>query len=170
MDFVILLFLCFTFLGVVLAILFLLKRTGDRFANRLLALYGFLFATELLNNVLRWSGEIGNPAFVHLHLAHFPLWTMYGPLVFLYVRRVVTRVKWKVYDILFLIPTWVIVAILFPFYSKSTAEKVEILANGNAFDYVAWPGYGIWFVIALMTFYAFLTYFSFWKNPKIDPW
>ena len=167
MDFIIILFICFTFLGVVLSILFLLKKNGDQFANRLLALYTFLFSSELLNNALRWSGEIKNATFVHFNLAHFPLWTIYGPLVFIYVRRVITGKKWMLYDLLFLIPTLIIITTLFPFYRKSTEEKVAILAKGNTFEYVPWPSYGIWLVIALMAFYAFFTYFSFRRSPEI---
>ncbi|MEL6919154.1 MAG: hypothetical protein AAFO99_15670, partial [Bacteroidota bacterium] len=58
MDPIIFLFLFFSFLGVLLSLLFFFKKKGDRFANILLAIYTFLFATELLNNSLRWSGLI----------------------------------------------------------------------------------------------------------------
>lgn len=167
MDFVIILFLCFVFLGVLLSVLFLLKKKGDRFANGILALYTFLFAFELLNNALRWSGDIKSAAFVHINLAHFPLWTIYGPLVFIYVRRVVKgkRLQWS--DLLFLVPPVVTFAILFPFYKFNTSEKLEIVTNGNAFNHISWPSYGIWLVILFMFFYAFFTYFSFWRNKSV---
>ena len=79
----------------------------------------------------------------------------------------VTRKLWKVSDLIFLVPTLAIIATLFPFYRKFTTEKVKILADGNTFDYVPWPSYGIWLVIALMAFYGFFTYFRFWGSPKI---
>ncbi|NHF57780.1 AraC family transcriptional regulator [Flavobacteriaceae bacterium TP-CH-4] len=167
MDFIILLFLCFAFLGLVLSLLFLLKKKGDRFANAILAIYTFLFATELLNNSLRWSGRIKEELFIHFNLAHFPLWTLYGPLVFIYVRRVVTEkgLRWK--DLWFLIPTLIIVATLSPFYLMGTAEKARVVQEGTVFNYVSWPSYGIWLVIALLFFYAFFTYFSFWRSKKV---
>ncbi len=167
MDFIILLFLCFVFLGLCLSILFLLKKKGDRFANRILAVYTFLFATELLNNALRWSGAIKETSFVHFNLAHFPLWTVYGPLLFIYVRRVVTTkgLQWK--DLLFLIPTISIIATLAPFYVMGTEQKLAVVNQGLEFSYIPWPSYGIWMVIALLFFYAIFTYFSFWRNKKV---
>lgn len=167
MDFIIVLFLFFVFLGVVLSVLFLLKKKGDCFANRILALYTFLFAFELLNNALRWSGEINSPAFVHLNLVHFPLWTIYGPLLYIYVRRVVKGKGFQLTDLFFLLPTLIMVAILSPFYKLGTAEKLDIVNNSNAFDHIPWPNYGIWLVIVLLFFYAFFVYFSFWKHKKI---
>ena len=167
MDFIIILFLFFVFLGVLLSFLFLFKGKGDFFANSSLALYTFLFATELLNNVLRWSGQINKVTFVHLNLAHFPLWTIYGPLMYIYVRRVVKGKGLQTTDLFFLIPTIIIAAILFPFYRMGTVEKLEVVNNGSPFEHVSWPSYGIWIVIILMFFYAFLTYFSFWKSKNV---
>jgi len=167
MDFIIILFLCFVFLGLVLSLLFLLKKKGDRFANRILAIYTFLFAFELLNNALRWSGEINTTTFIHLNLAHFPLWTIYGPLLYIYVRRVVKGKGLQFIDLLFLIPTVIISMTLFPFYKLNTAEKLELVTNGSAFEHIPWPSYGIWLVILLMFSYAFLTYFSFWRSRNI---
>ncbi len=167
MDFIILLFLCFVFLGVVLSVLFLLKKKGDRFANTILSLYTFLFSTELLNNALRWSGAIKESTFVHFNLAHFPLWTVYGPLLYIYIRRVVTGkgLQWK--DLLFLIPTITIIAVLFPFYKLGTTDKLQVIQQGAEFQFIPWPWYGIWLVIAVLFFYAFFTYFSFWRNKKV---
>ena len=78
MEFIIGLFLAFVVFGLLLSIVFLNKKKGDRYANRLLALYTFLFAFELLNNVLRWSGALRTETFVHFNLVHFPLWAIYG--------------------------------------------------------------------------------------------
>lgn len=167
MAFIINLFLCFVFLGVLLSGLFLLKNKGDRSANRILSIYTFLFSFELLNNALRWSGEINNAAFVHLNLAHFPLWAIYGPLLSMYTRRVikVKGLQWT--DIFFLFPTVAITATVFPFYGKDTVEKLEIVNNGSAFDHIPWPSYGIWLVILLMFFYAFLLT-SVFRGTKVS--
>lgn len=167
MSWIIILFLFFTFLGVLLALIFLIKRKGDRMANILLASYTFLFAFELLNNCLRWSGAIYRVSFIHLNLLHFPLWTIYGPLVLIYVRRVVKNIGFKVSDLLFLIPSITIIGLLFPFYSLPTREKLQVVKEGRTFEYANFPSYAIWIVIGIMFFYAFYTYFSFWQNKRI---
>ncbi len=167
MDFIILLFLCFVFLGGVLSLLFLLKKKGDRMANALLALYTFLFSTELLNNALRWSGAIKTERFIHFNLVHFPLWTIYGPLLYIYVRRVVTLKGFHWKDLFFLMPTFLIVGTLFPFYKMNATQKLPIVLEGKEFQFVPWPWYGIWLVVALLFFYAFFTYFRFWQNKKV---
>ncbi|MCB0668015.1 MAG: AraC family transcriptional regulator [Saprospiraceae bacterium] len=167
MSFVILLFHFFAFLGVLLFVLFFLKQKGDSWANRLLGLYTLLFSVELLNNTLRWSGAIEQPIFVHINLTHFPLWLLYGPLVYLYVRRVVTGVRFRIYDLLFLIPPLVIIYLLFPFYRLNTMHKVEVVKSGRTFEFATFPPYAIWIVIFLMFGYAFLTYFSFHSDKKV---
>ncbi|MGB5554910.1 MAG: helix-turn-helix domain-containing protein [Flavobacteriaceae bacterium] len=167
MNWIIILFLLFTFIGVLLSVLFLFKKKGDRFANTLLAIYTFLFSFELLNNCLRWSGDIQEAPFIHLNFTHFPLWTIYGALLFIYVRSVVKKSKFKLGDIFFLIPPLVTIVLLFPYYSLTTSEKLRALKEGTTDNYVHFPSYGIWIVIAIMFFYAALTYINFWQNKRI---
>ena len=167
MNWEIVLFLFFAFLGSLLAVLFLFKKKGDRLANVLLGVYTFLFALELLNNSLRWSGDIYRAPFIHLNFTHFPMWTIYGALLYVYVRQVVKKTGIKVSDALFLIPPLVTIALLFPYYSLDTESKIQAFADRTSYDYIYFPDYGIWIVIAIMFFYAGLTYFSFWQNKRI---
>lgn len=167
MNWIILLFLFFTFLGVVLSFLFFLKQKGNRFANILLGSYTLLFAFELLNNCLRWSGDLEEIPFVHLNLTHFPLWTVYGSMVFIYVRSIVDKTRLKKYDILFLIPPFITISLLFPFYRLSTIDKLLVVQEGRIYDFAIFPSYAIWIVIAIMFFYGFLTYFSFWQKRTV---
>jgi len=164
---IILLFLFFAFLGVILSVLFSLKRRGDHRANLVIGIYTILFSFELLNNCLRWSGLLETRSFVHLNLTHFPLWLIYGPLVYIYVRRVVTG-KWlEVRDTILVVPPAMIIALLFPFYRLGTNRKLEVVQQGQTFDYAHFPAYAIWIVIFLMFAYAFLTYFRFWRKKQI---
>ncbi|MCB0689277.1 MAG: AraC family transcriptional regulator [Saprospiraceae bacterium] len=167
MSGVIILFLFFAFLGVVLTILFFIKRQGDHPANVILGLYTLFFSFEMINNCLRWSGALESLTFVHLNLTHFPLWLIYGPLVFIYVRRVVNGTLFSVLDVLFLLPPLVIMMLLFPFYRLKVEEKLDVVINGRTFDYAIFPSYAIWIVIAFMFGYGFLTYFSFWKKEEL---
>ncbi len=167
MNWVIVLFLLFTFIGLSLSVLFVVKKRGDRLANVILGVYTALFSFELLNNCLRWSGDLYTETFVHLNLAHFPLWTIYGALVFIYVRRVIKNSGFKFYDLLFLVPPTIMMAMIYPFYRLSTSDKLQVLAEGRTYDYAYFPRYTIWIVIGIMFFYALLTYFTFSWNKRI---
>ena len=167
MNWIILLFLFFAFLGVVLSLLFFLKHKGNRFSNTVLGVYTLLFAFELLNNCLRWSGDIQKIPFVHLNLAHFPLWTAYGALVFIYVRNIIDQTRFKRYDMLFLLPPMITIGMLWPFYRLSTQDKLMAVEEGKIFEIAIFPSYTIWIVIAIMFFYGFLTYLTFWQKKRI---
>lgn len=167
MSTVIIVFLFFVFLGVLLSVLFLLKKKGKRFANRILAVYTFLFAFEMLNNCLRWSGWLYTEEFIHIDLTHFPLWLVYGPLVFIYVRNILKGTRFKVSDVFFLIPPAIIIGLLSPFYFNRTSDKLQIVNEGKTWEYASFPSYAIWLIILLMFFYAFYTYFKFGHNKRL---
>ena len=167
MNSIVLLFLFFAFLGVLLSLLFLFKKKGDRLANILLSIYTFLFSFELLNNCLRWSGKLYTEQFIHIDLTHFPLWVIYGPLVYIYSRRVLQSSGFKKTDVLFLIPPLFIIVLLAPFYMLGTEKKLQVVQEGLTWSYATFPSYAIWLVIALMIFYALLTYFTFAHNKHI---
>lgn len=167
MSAVIILFLFFVFLGVLLSVLFIVKKKGSQFANRILALYTFLFAFEMLNNCLRWSGWLYTEEFIHIDLTHFPLWLIYGPLVFIYVRNILKGTHFKISDVLFLIPPIIIIGLLSPFYLNSASKKLQIVTEGMTWEYATFPSYAIWLVIFLMYFYAFYTYFKFGYNKRL---
>ena len=158
MSWVIILFLFFTFLGFLLSLLFLLKKKGNRQANLLLSIYTFLNSFELLNNCLRWSGELNTPTFVHITLTQFPIWLINGPLVYFYVRNVVAGkpLQWK--DAIFAVPPLIIVAMLSPFYFLGTEAKLDAVNTGSMWEIIYWPRNSIWLVIIIMYAYAIYTY------------
>ncbi len=158
MNWVIVLFLSFTFLGFLLSLLFLLKKKGNRQANLLLSIYTFLNSFELLNNCLRWSGELNTPSFVHLTLTQFPVWLINGPLVYLYVRNVLADKPLKWSDGIFGVPPLIIVLMLSPFYFLPTAAKLEAVQTNSLWEIIYWPPTSIWIVIAIMYAYAIFTY------------
>jgi len=161
MNAVIILFLFFVFLGLLLSVLFFVKTKGDCFANRLLALYTFLFAFEMLNNCLRWSGWLYTGNFIHFDLTHFPLWLIYGPLVFIYVRTILKGTRFRASDLLFLLPPVIVIWMLSPFYIQNTTNKLQIVKDGLTWQYATFPNYAIWLVITFMFFYAINTYFTY---------
>ncbi|WGK65001.1 helix-turn-helix domain-containing protein [Croceiramulus getboli] len=167
MNFIIVLFLFFAFLGVLIGFFFFLKKKGDRLANGILGLYTILFAFELINNCLRWSGDLNTATFVHLNFTHFPLWLVYGPLVYIYVRRVITTKGLQKTDLVFLIPPLIVIGLMAPFYRLSAAAKLDVLQEGTIREHVFFPSYTIWIIIAFMFFYAGLTYLTFKRRKEV---
>lgn len=155
------LFYFFVFLGVVMGLLFYFKRKGDKMANLLLGTYTILFSFELLYNCLKWSGHLIQPEFAHFNFLHAPLWLTYGPLVYIYVRRVTKRVGFLKRDLWFILPIAAIIALTFPFYGLSAQEKVNVLQQGTFYQNTYMPYNGIWITMGLMFFYAWLTYYRF---------
>ncbi len=155
------LFICFAAFGIFTGILFFLKKRGDRFANTTLGVYVILFSFELLYNCLKWSGFITNEEFIHFTFIHAPLWLVYGPLVYIYVRRVIRNKKMMTRDIFFLIPVLLIIILIGPYYVLGTAEKINTWQNGQFYDHAWLTPNVIWIIMALMGFYAFLTAIRF---------
>lgn len=163
----IILFLFFVVIGTGIGLLFFFKKKGSQFANTILGVYTLLFSFELFYNCLKWSGYLGEIEFVHFTLTHFPLWLIYGPLVFIFVRAVLKNVKFKKSDSLFLIPVILIITLNAPFYFLKASAKKEILLAGTFNDYSWMPNWTIWAVILLMFFYGLLTYYQFGSRKNI---
>ncbi len=163
----ILLFICFAAFGIFIGFLFFIKKKGDVFANRVLGSYAMLFSLELLYNCLKWSGAMPTPSFIHFSFTHAPLWLLYGPLTFIYVRKVTTNRTWNRYDSLFLLPALTIIVLIAPYYHLATTEKITAWNNGEFHKHAWWPPATIWFVIALMVFYGILTLYRFGPNKQV---
>lgn len=161
------LFYFFVFLGTVLGLLFFFKKQGDRFANILLGTYALLFSFELLYNCFKWSGYLTNESFAHLIAIQAPIWVIYGPLVYIYVRQVLQKTGFKRNDLWFLLPVIIIIGLGFPFYGMSASEKVRILQEGSYYQNVYMPQNGIWPIMLLMFFYAWLTYHRFGPSKNL---
>ena len=163
----IIIFLFFAFLGVLLSILFWFKKTGDLFANRLLSIYTLLFSYEITYNCLQWSEIIYTTKYVHFHMTQFMLWLVYGPIVFIYVRRLTENVKFKKSDLLLFLPALLLFALFIPYYFLNATDKLDAIMNNQVFHYALFPNYGIWVIIGGMFFYGFYTYRKFKNDSKI---
>ncbi len=167
MSWYIILFLCFSILGVFLSAVFFFKKRGDRWANRLFSVFIILFSFELILNCLKWSGHlyIGNT--IHLTFSNFPLWIAYGPLIYIYIRRILKGSKLKLKDLFFLMPILVTVALISPFYILNASEKLTVFQQGSFYK-VSWIDANyIWLEIIIMFFYGFLilNQFGLGKRP-----
>ncbi|TSE07117.1 AraC family transcriptional regulator [Aquimarina algiphila] len=162
MNFLETIFLFFAFQAFVFSILFFLKKKGDRIANILLGTYILLFSYNIIYNVLYWTNLLNSLQYIHLTYTNRILWVLYGPILFLYIRRVIYKNKFRSIDILHFIPLFYALINYSPFYFLTVNEKIETLINGKMGDYIYfYTPYSITIIVALMLFYCGLLFFSF---------
>ena len=163
----IIIFLFFAFLGSILSVLFWIKKTDDRFANRVLSIYTLLFSYEIVYNCLQWSEIIFTTDYIHFYMTQFMLWLVYGPLLYIYVRRLVKNVSLQKSDIIVFAPALLLFALFVPYYFLSASDKYNAVMSNQVFHYALLPDYGIWMIIGVMFFYGIFTYQKFKNHINI---
>lgn len=158
------LFSLFSFLAFVLAILFFLKKRGDKIANRLLGVYVMLFGYNVFYNVLYWSGELFTQKCISILFTNMLVWVLYGPILFFYIRRVVygTKFKWK--DVVHFLPFLIILLNYSRVYLMVPETKVELMQSRRiVFAIYYFNQHQSKVIIALMFLYFGLI---FWQLTK----
>ena len=167
MNFWEIVFLFFSLQAFFLSIFFFFKEKGDKTANKLLSLFIGLFGFNILHNTLYWSGYIDTAVFIHFNYTVIFPWVLYGPILFLYVRRVVFKSSFKVINLIHFIPLIFIVINRFKFYLTSTEEKINIVNNGIITDFFIFKStHIIKIIIVLMLTYSVAILFSLKNNLK----
>jgi len=167
MNFTEIIFLFFAFIAFLLGFLFFIKNKGDKVANILLALYLILFGFNISYNVLRWSGKLFSEEFINLVHTNYIPWVLYGPILYLYVRRVIIKMSFKAKDLIHLIPFLYVLINYSPYYLLTSYEKIDVLTNGNWNDYMYYQNpHFIIIIIGLMLLYFLLILFSLKKHLK----
>lgn len=158
----ILLFFAFAIQSFVLAILFFIKRKGDRLANTILGVYLLLFTYNLLFNCAYWSNCIQTKPFLFLLYTNYIPWILYGPLLYIYLRRIVFKTALTHRDWIHFVPLLIIFIKCGRFMALSADTKIEVYANNTWADYIHFEilpkEYTIWFVVSVMLFYLCLMY------------
>ena len=121
----ILLFFAFSIQSFVLAILFFLKRKGDRIANSIFGVFLLLFSYNQIFNCAYWSNYQGS--FIeHMSFTNFIPWVSYGPLLYIYIKRVLKRSPFTWKDLRHAIPIVWIFSVFGRFYFLPHDLKLEI--------------------------------------------
>jgi AraC-like DNA-binding protein len=143
------------FQGFLLAAALLTVKRGNKIANRLLAAFVFTASIIILGGVLRTT----NYVFVlpHLSRIHDPFPFLAGPLIFLYLKTLITKTKtFSARNFLHFIPFALFIAYLLPYYFQSTPDKLQNMLNERET-----PGLGEWYYVRSALLIAhFLVYLS----------
>ncbi|MEM6687750.1 MAG: hypothetical protein AAF617_18380, partial [Bacteroidota bacterium] len=147
----ILLFFAFAIQAFVLGILFFLKPKGDRIANSIFGIFLLLFSYNQLFNCAFWS-KYDAPFIEHLSFTNYIPWVLYGPLLYVYMKRVLrSSFSWR--DFGHFLPLLWIFFVYGRYYLLPLSVKLE-LAETKAFAmYVNWwpiPRFRMVDVVALL--------------------
>jgi AraC-like DNA-binding protein len=124
-------------LGAVQALLLALAlvtiRRGHRTANRLLAALSLTIAVSIGGNILISTRYA--ELFPHLSRIHHPFDFLTGPLIYLYIRTLLTRKDMERKDWLHFVPFVLCVLYLTPYFFESAAYKLD---NMTSIRYTEW--------------------------------
>ena len=160
-------FLSFAFFGLLLAFFFFTKRKGDRVANRILGIYLILFAYNITWNCVYWANLIQeNHNYAHMIFTNNFPWISYGPLFYLYLRRVIKKssITW-VHGLHFL-PLLLIILDNASFLFLNTEAKMEAYITGNLWSNGILTRYLTWFIILQILIYGLLSFSVLKKEGK----
>ena len=91
---------------------------------------------------------------------------LYGPLLYFYFKRITQKYTFKKRDILHLLPTFIIMVIMFPLFLLSKEEKLHIMFEVGSFDRMPYL-YGIVSTkILSLLIYGALVVYLFFKNNQ----
>ena len=150
-------FLFFAFLALLHGFFFSIRKKGDAIANRLLGIYLFLFAFNLTFNSLFWSKLLYTENFIHFFGLSAVPWLCYGPLFFLYQKRVITKGKLRIIELCHFIPLALYLLAKSPFFIMDTESKLASLVDGSFREYGFSTINTAYFAMAQMALYGMLT-------------
>ncbi|WP_103070673.1 helix-turn-helix domain-containing protein [Aquimarina sediminis] len=115
------------FVGVFISVVLNFRKRSDKIANFLMSMFLFQHSVFIINiGLLPTNYEFYFPHSLYLStLFSF----LYGPLIYFYFKRVTINYKFKLIDILHLIPTFLLIFLLFPVYNLPGEEKLWIMLN-----------------------------------------
>ncbi len=120
-------FLYVGFIGVFVAIILNLRRRADRIGNFLISAFLLQHSIFIINISLLPT----NYEFYFPNSLYFSTITsfMYGPLLYFYLKKVLFKHVFSAVDMLHLVPTIILIIVLFPIYNLSAEEKLWIMLN-----------------------------------------
>lgn len=123
----ILFFLSTGLIGIFIAVVLNLRKKGDTIANLLISLF-VLFHSFFMIHLCLFLTKY-NYNFPHSLYITTSFSFLYGPLLYFYFRRISEKYKFKVVDMLHLVPTIILFLYFLPIYSLSSEDKLQLLYN-----------------------------------------
>lgn len=136
-DFFSFLYLYIALIGFFLVIVLNLKKRVDKAANILISSFVLVHVLFVIEYVLYLTNI--QYQYPHTYLFSSSLALMYGPLLFLYFKRVTQGYVFKKSDILHFFPTAILIAfVLWPIYSLNATEKIKMMLGTSTSHKYFW--------------------------------
>lgn len=114
-------------IGIFIAVVLNLRKKGDTIANVLISLFVLLHSFFTIHLSLFLSNYSFN--FPHSLYITASFSFLYGPLLYFYFKRIAGKYKFKLVDVLHLIPSIALFLYFLPIYLLPTADKLNMLFN-----------------------------------------
>ena len=151
-------------IGFFIGFMLLINKSKDKRATLLIAVFVLIHSLFIFHIFLHSSNlKYRTPHILYMSSIFSYL---YGPLLYFYFKRITQKYKFRKIDLLHLLPTVVIIAIMFPLFLLSRAEKLDIMLEVGSFDRMPYL-YGIVFtkILSLLVYGALVAYLYF-KNKS----
>ena len=124
-NILIFIYLYIVLIGFFFAIVINFKKGSDKISNLLIG--GFVMVHSIF--IIDFAIYASNVRYVypHTYLMSASIALLYGPLLYFYFKRINQQYKFKIRDLLHLLPTAALLMFLIPFYSISAKEKLNII-------------------------------------------
>ncbi len=119
-----------------------IQRKANRITNLLIALFVFFHSIMIAELGLYFSNyrfEMPHSLFASVTFSF-----LYGPLLYFYFKRTTLNYRFKLYDILHLIPSFFLLIYIYPYYLLSSEEKLFLMLN---FEKYLMPGTNLIFIL-----------------------
>ena len=151
-------------IGIFISFILHCQKNNDRIPNVLIALFVFFHSVLIADLGLFSSNfrfQMPNSLFVSTTFSF-----LYGPLLYFYFKRTTTNYKFKVRDVLHLIPSIILLIYIFPYYLLSLDEKLHLMLNAKKYLI---PGGRFIFIskATSLLIYAFLVFRIYKKQSSL---
>ena len=117
--------------GIFIAFMLNFQKTNDKIANVLIGLFVFFHSVLIAHLGLHASNfRYQEPHFLFLSTTFSFL---YGPLLYFYFKRIALNYKFKLLDVLHLLPSVTLFLYIIPYYLLSSEEKLYLLLNADKY-------------------------------------
>lgn len=153
-------------IGIFIAIILIVKRSNSRRSNALISAFVLIHSIFILHIFLYQSNlKFQFPEILFMSTIFSFL---YGPLIYFYFKKTIEQYRFKMSDMLHLIPTLVIINVLFPVLSLSANQKLEIMYGVGVVDTAPYVLYIFTAKLLSLLIYGYLLVRVCLKNLKMN--
>lgn len=168
-------FFAFAIQSAILALFLFLKKSSQKYQNRIWSIFLILFSLNLIYNVLYWVNSVSQYS-IFLSWGYALLLSLYGPLFFFYIRSLISKRQITLKKDFYHFTPFLFVLINFiRYYILPLEEKTQVYLKGDVQNYTLASPFAVCFGLSIgLIFYSFLTYRmglkKYWNDIEMKAW